>query len=209
MEATNDFSSQRFLWRRHRVPLDFRRDGSDVFIFSWHLSLKYMRVGGLFGSRPLGSRRGERKSWCLHVALVTGITSHLTRACPPRKPGFNFPFEMRTGPCCQFRFHWSAVWQIPVPWGHFFCPDYSLTFCAATSPLVWWFWCELKWVAFLLDALPSILKTITLAVISGQGGDAISRETRMWGNPHLPSEILCVLESPLCGWLTQVRGAVV
>lgn len=90
--------------------------------------------GGLFGSWPLGRKRGERKSWCLHVALVTGITSLLIRACPPPKPGFNFLFEMQTGSGCQFRFHWSAVWHILVPGGHFFLLRLLTGLFAVTSP---------------------------------------------------------------------------
>lgn len=110
----------------HPKPFGFSQGMIKVFILSWHLCLRYTSVGGLFRGWPLGRRRGERKSWCLPVALVTSIPSLLMRACPPRKPGFNFPFEMGTGPCCQFRFHWSAVWQIPAPWGHFSRSGYSL-----------------------------------------------------------------------------------
>lgn len=166
MEATSDFSFQCFLFFGGGISSLWIFIWSDVFIFSWPLSLKYMSVGGMFGSRPLGRRRGERKSWCLPVALVTGITSLQMRACPPRKPGFNFPFEMKTGPCCQFRSYWSAVWQILAPWGCFFCPDYSLAFHSATPP-----WSDgLMWVkrmaSLFTDTLPSILRRIPQAVVA-------------------------------------------
>lgn len=158
--------------------LDFLREWWVVFILSWHLSPRYMCVGGLLGSWPQGRRRGKRKIWCLHVALVTGITSLLMRACPPRKPGFNFPFEMGTGPCCQFRFHWSAVWQILAPWGYFFCSGYPLAFlqpCLVGPTVLIW----VGWMALIL-LLPNYLKRTTLATIVGWGRVSPQGKKRWW-----------------------------
>ena len=141
-----------------------------------------------------GEEKKRKEIWCLHVALVTGIPSLLMRACPPRKPGFNFPFEMGTGPHCQFIFHWSAVCP-PRP----FLLGKPLTVPSATMFPWSNFWFGLGWMALLL-LLPAHPKRTTLAMMVGLGGES-PQEIWMWWNSVLPSEVFCDLMDASHSWM--------